>query len=57
MNQIEYEKAVDTGRRARQAGKKREQLPQYGSGKDGELLRDACQEGWDAEEESRRQAA
>ncbi|WP_372174383.1 hypothetical protein [Xanthomonas axonopodis] len=57
MNQHQYEQAVDTGRRARQAGKKRDQLPQYGSGKDGELLRDACQEGWDAEEESRRQAA
>ncbi|WLA18102.1 hypothetical protein NDK37_12425 [Xanthomonas citri pv. glycines] len=57
MNQHQYEQAVDTGRRARQAGKKRDQSPMYGMGKDGQLQRDAWREGWDAENESRKQAA
>ncbi|MFA1289953.1 MULTISPECIES: hypothetical protein [Xanthomonas] len=57
MNHHQYEQAKDTGRRARQAGKKREQSPMYGMGQEGQLLRDAWREGWDAEEESRRQAA
>ncbi|MCD0280487.1 hypothetical protein JWH04_16375 [Xanthomonas melonis] len=57
MNQHQYEQAVDTGRRARQAGKKREQSPMYGMGDDGQLQRDAWREGWDAEDQERRKAA
>ncbi|MEQ8034281.1 hypothetical protein [Xanthomonas campestris] len=57
MNQHQYEQAVDTGRRARQAGKKREQSPMYGMGDDGRLQREAWREGWDEADAERRQAA
>lgn len=57
MNQQQYDQAYESGRRARQAGKSRDSSPRYGMDSDSQALRERWREGWDAEDQERRQIA
>lgn len=53
VSERQYLQAEQAGETARQSGKKRDQSPLYAMGEDGELLREAWRNGWDAENERR----
>jgi len=55
INQQRYEQAREAGRRARQAGKGRDDGPRYGIIADDRALREAWVMGWDAEDQERQQ--
>lgn len=54
MTRKQYESALMAGERARRAGKKRSECPNYGFSADGQSMTEAWQIGWDDEDARRK---